>query len=705
MIRERGGRAFQPPADLDARAYPETWKTSPAPLLRLLDQANNNLVIDFAIRSLRGDHPLALRAVEPGWLARLGARPLGALHAFVVQLLKDGPEFHQSKLRGLGLHDTVLGWLRSPETSARAYALEYAQAHAPDMSIGELVGLVEAAPADDVVKFASARLEAMSAQQLGIDVLLRLLVHDATRTFAVTKFRQGFRAADITIDQFVDVALKVDGHELTNPERSALVQIYGQASAIPAAYLLRLLADKRIDDLPQHSRFALDQLGKRTVAEIGIEWIQRAIEDRKLSDTVARWFDGEMLVGDKLDVEWVKGLVAKPRLRPLALKTLGNRRLVTPARIGLDWLLDLARSPDQTLQQFAQRLLLEHFAPEDFAGAGASREAGLERLWDLAAGKGRPEPVRLFGQTYLKAHHPDIGPNLAEAKALGIQPKLDHAAYPMARVRPLLDDDRADVRRLAVAITTEEIARWGDPDLVYEMAGSGHREPRGLGCELLLSLVDATPRIPAAWLDGRRLFALAESNHKGAREAALTLIRRAYDRVGGAERLAWLMESPDRDVRLFAVRLFWDRHRPRPVPDGWTAPKDVGAPLGGDRFGSTADLQQFLRAILFGLPPGRLEKRDALPGGAMPERPLAASTAKRRLVETVRALAIDDAEFARVLSPVLIEMSASVAKGEWQACVAALAAMRLAHPDLGSFGLPPSKVPQPQPRRTAEGKK
>ena len=93
--------------------------------------------------------------------------------------------------------------------------------------------------------------------------------------------------------------------------------------------------------------------------------------------------------------------------------------------------------------------------------------------------------MRTFAATYLKAHHPELGPQLAEAKALGIKPRLDASAYPIATVRPLLDDARADVRRLAVAIAGAELVRWNDPDLLYELAGSPHKEPRALGSELL----------------------------------------------------------------------------------------------------------------------------------------------------------------------------------------------------------------------------
>jgi hypothetical protein len=190
----------------------------------------------------------------------------------------------------------------------------------------------------------------------------------------------------------------------------------------------------------------------------------------------------------------------------------------------------------------------------------------------------------------------------------------------------------------------------------------------------------ATRRVPAAWIDGRRLFQLAETPHKASREVALTLIRKLYDQVGGAERLAWLMDSPDRDVRLFAVRLFWDRHRPKPWPDDYAPRKNVGAPVGRQRFADLAALRQFARVVLFGLPPGRVGEREALaPGAPQPERPLPASVAKRRLIEAMRDLGLEDVDFAQAIAPVLTEFTESTAKGEWQASLQALTALRAKH--------------------------
>ncbi|HTL38739.1 MAG TPA: hypothetical protein VL326_36660 [Kofleriaceae bacterium] len=662
---------FPSNTDPAKRAFPHAWKVSPAPLLRLLETALNELVVTFAITSLRVDHPLALRAVEPAWLAQLGKRPMAAIHTFVVQLLRESPELHQSKLRGLGLHDTVISFLRSPSQEARQYALEYAAAHAPDIAVNELVELVERG-ASDVQKFAAARLESMSPQQLGVRMLLRLLAAPAA-PWAAAKLTQGFAPRDIDADMFIDAAAR--GANAYN----ALIKFFNdKGSAVPAAFYTQLLDDPRMGPSNYAARgivtTVLNELAKRSAREIGVAWIQKSFEDRNRTAYVAQWLANGMLSGPDLDVDWVKSLVAKPRLRPHALRLLADRRFVEPSRVGLSWLLELARSSDNELAQFAQRMLLESFTPDDFGG--------VARVWELATGKKQPESVRTFAATYLKAHHPELGPRMPEAKALGIKPRLRPDDYALPMIRALTRDDRADVRRLAVTIAAEDIVRWNDPDFVYEMAASNHKEPRGLGIELLMGAITegATRRVPAAWIDGRRLFQLAETPHKASREVALTLIRKLYDQVGGAERLAWLMDSPDRDVRLFAVRLFWDRHRPKPWPADYTPRKNVGAPIGTQRFADLAALRQFARVVLFGLPPGRVGERDpVMPGAPQPERPLPASVAKRRLIEAMRDIGLEDVDFARAIAPVLGEFTESTAKGEWQASLQALTALRAKH--------------------------
>jgi hypothetical protein len=680
------------PGDLKKRAFDEAWKLSPDPLLRLLEDAHNDTVCGFAIRCLQQDFPESLRSVDPRWLARLGRKPLASVHDFIVATLMGSPEFHQSRLRDLGLHEMVLGLLLSESAGARKYAVDYARAHAADMPVDELVRLVLEG-AKEVKELASARLAARPPRELGLPALCRLLGVSETAELAKAKIREGYTPADIDADLFVALAL---GNE---KQSKFLVDFYNESKrAVPAPHYCKLLDDSRCSWSAR--RFALANLAERSGAEIGVAWLQKALMDPQLQATVSGWLTKGMLKGGALDVEWLKGLVMRPALRTLAIALLGNRELVAPNRVGLGWLLAMTRQPDETLSRFAQRYLLEHFTPEDFAAeiGQSAIEAGIERLWALASGPREPEPVRAFAASYLQLHHPELGPTLPEARSLGLKPRLPRESYTLARVRRLFFDARADVRRLAAAIGRQELTRWADPALVYELADSAHREARGLAAEALLGIgqPDADPKVvpPLAWLDPARVFALAESPIKATRELALTLIRRHYGALGSPPRLAWLMESSEREVRLFAVRLLWEKHRTRETPPGWRPPKGELV-VAAERFDGAEALQGFLRTVLFGLPPGRMERREAATG-ALPDRPLAASVAKRRLVGVVGELALEDDAFAALAAPVLEEFTRSQAKGEWQGCVAALARIRRRHPGI-PIALPPGSIPSAPP--------
>jgi hypothetical protein len=136
------------------------------------------------------------------------------------------------------------------------------------------------------------------------------------------------------------------------------------------------------------------------------------------------------------------------------------------------------------------------------------------------------------------------------------------------------------------------------------------------------------------------------------------------------------------------VRLLWEKHRPTHLPEGWKPAKKgdnevvphVGA---AERFPNVEALRAFVRRMLYGLPPGRSkEGRED-----MVARRLSASTAKRRVIELVRDLGLEDESFARVVAPVLGEFTGSLAKGEWQSCLASLVRLRAAHPGVELGGL------------------
>jgi hypothetical protein len=233
-----------------------------------------------------------------------------------------------------------------------------------------------------------------------------------------------------------------------------------------------------------------------------------------------------------------------------------------------------------------------------------------------------------------------------------------------------------------------ELRAWGWHTRVYELAEANAKEVRNLAYDALLEAgeagADKRRTLTPEELDPVKVFTLTESTKRSTREVAVELIRRHYARLGGPERLAWLMESADREVGLFAIRLLWEKHRPLHFPAGWKPSGAAASPVGTpERFAHVEALRTFLRRMLFGLPPGRSkEAREDVVARRLP-----ASAAKRRMIELVRDLGLQEESFARTVSPVLGEFTGSMAKGEWQGCLASLVRLRAAHPGVELGGL------------------
>jgi hypothetical protein len=671
------------PADLvKHRAFPDAWKRSPDVLMRLLDTCQSDPAARFAIQGLRKDFPEVLRSqVTPAWLERLARRPLASAHDFLVETLQGSPEFHQGKLRALGLHEAVLALLVSPSPKARTYAIEYARAHAQDLPAERLAELITSG-FSDTVTFAAAVLEKRNPRELGPDFLGRLLSTKATHGFAAKALEQAFDRAELPHRFLVDMFY--GSSEQLSWVKGYLESKYA-AAELPPSFYKELIADARHSKFPTYyaspvEQFVLKALGAYTPAAIGADWLLDNAIHPRLGSSIQKWLmRAEALPG--LDVERVKGLVFNARYREVALALLGNRKLFTARQLTVPWLLALARRADPALHEFAHRYLLENLSPADFSESGDAA-AGLERLFELALGAKQPVPVRQFAQTYLRCHHPVIGPEQPESKSYQLKPKAPRKAYTPERLWPALFDTRDDVRRFALAIVRAELRAWGYHPRVYELAEADAKEVRNLAYDALLHAgeagADERSTLKPEELDAVKVFTLTESTKRSTREVAVELIRRHYARLGGAERLAWLMESADREIGLFAVRLLWEKHRPTHLPEGWkpAGATEAVAVGGSERFANVDALRTFLRRMLFGLPPGR--SKEGREG--MVQRRLPASTAKRRIIELVRDLGLEDPAFARVVAPVLNEFTGSLAKGEWQSCLASLVQLRAAHP-------------------------
>ena len=671
-----------PPKDmLKHRAYPDAWKRSPDPLMLLLETCQADPPAKFAIDGLRKDFPDVLRKVTPEWLGRLSHRPLESAHDFLVETLEGSPDFHQGKLKGLGLHDAVLALLVSPSKKARTYAIEYARGHAADMSVEKLAELA-ACDHDDTVKFAVTVLKGKKPRDIGVVLLGRLLVPSETSDWAKKALENEFDRKEIPEDFLIDM-LYSDESDQSDWAQSFLEKKF-KPRELPIAFWIKVLDDKRFEDSYGVDDVALEALSKFKVSELPAEWLIKALAHDSYGYQVGEWMEKADALPQGLDLERVKGMVFNPQQRGVAFNILGNTKLVPPASVGIGWLLALARRADPALHEWAHKYLLQHMKPEQFADGKESLEAGVTRLFALTTGAKEPEAVRAFAQKYLRCHHPKLSKQQADAKSLGVKPALTREAFSEERVWPCLNDPRADVRRFAIDFVKLELRKWKAQTRVYELGESAFKEVRNLCYEVLGSVGDASAdpdfSIKPDELDAAQVFTMTESRKRSTRDVAMEVIRRQYGRIGGAERLGWLMQSADREVRLFAVRLLWEKHRPRALPKGWRPSK--GSIEDAGRFEDVQALRALLRRLLFMVPPAR-----AMEAADVRARRLPASVAKRHVVEIVRDLGVSDPAFAQLVAPVLGEFSGSMAKGEWHACLQALMQLRAAHADLNVEGM------------------
>ncbi len=654
----------------------DAWKRSADPLLLLLETCSSDFAASFAIDGLKDLFPDVLRAATPAWLARLTTRPLESAHELVVETLEASPEFHQGKLAALGLHDAVLSLLDSPSQKARKYAIEYARAHATDMPAERLAELLSS-DNDDTVKFAAAMLTSRKPRSLGAPMLARLLRYDASRKWAIASLESEFDKKEIGQDLLAELLLSEE-EEQSDWAQKFIKKNY-QPKELPVAFWIRVIDDKRFRESDAYdTSYPVEKLREHDIANVPADWLALALSRSDIGDEIVEWLQKADALPPGLDVERLKGMVFDPSKRSAVLAVLGNIKLVRPQSLGLSWLLALARRADPQLHEWAHRYLLQHMKPEHFAEGKPDAAAGTARLFQLALGPKEPEAVRQFAQTYLRCHHPVIGKEEPETKQFGIKPALSRSAYTMELLWPALWDNRADVRKFAATIARVELRKWNAQSRVYELGESPAKEVRNIAYDALMQAGEPDAPKDLALeideLDPAQIFSMTESRKRSTRDVAMELIRKHYARIGGAERLGWLMQSADREVRLFAVRLLWEKHRPRSIPKSWQPSKGT-IDLGDGEFADVRALRDLLRRLLFMIPP--LRSAEALDKKRV--RKLPASVAKLHVIEIVRDFGMKDAAFAALVAPVLGEFTGSMAKGEWSACLAALVAFRSAH--------------------------
>ncbi len=289
--------------------------------------------------------------------------------------------------------------------------------------------------------------------------------------------------------------------------------------------------------------------------------------------------------------------------------------------------------------------------------------AGCERLWSLAIAAGPAQaPLGVFARKYMLRHHRDICLSQTD-RPVDPGHEIPETFLTFARFEPLLADHRKPLRDFALEIAAWEFARWAPtgPELVA-LCELPFAEVRNFVAESLLAAEDPKlrrRRVDPAVLPAEAVYRFCESLNPGARALGMQLIER-LPALRQPDDLFRLTESPDRQVRAFAVRILWGLQRVTPARQ--------------------EALRDWLRRTLFAIPPGRMPPVDEHDRALVAKlRPLAARKAKLALIDILRDLALNDVVLARLVEPIFVEFMESVGVSERAACLVAVTQLRHRH--------------------------
>ncbi len=349
----------------------------------------------------------------------------------------------------------------------------------------------------------------------------------------------------------------------------------------------------------------------------------------------------------------------------------------------------------------SETAFLQMLAGEQREFSESSVEDGCETLWEMMTGPGPVDaPLAKFALKYIRLHHPEIC-LLETDRPVDPGAEVPESFLTFDRLKVLFHDDRKPLRDYALELARYEFKKWSPPiEGVIEMCESPYEEVREF-VSLALTAEDTREhiryRLDPAILTADAVYRFCESQDASTRSLGIQLINRQPD-LRLPEELFRLTESPDRQVRAFAIQSFWSLYHDRGSSAGWK-PKlyqakggkqtekqakeqlkalGEGAPeKPSSKPAQDAELLSLLRRILYEIPPGR---PDTAGDGKL--KPLASGKAKLYLIETLRDLALEDVKFATLILPLLEEFMDSRGKQEMAACLVAVTRIKNSFPEL-----------------------
>ncbi len=409
-----------------------------------------------------------------------------------------------------------------------------------------------------------------------------------------------------------------------------------------------------------------------------------------------------------------------PKLHYLVVGDSGSPFLGQGAKGAKHVKAEELNSKGANISIISETMFLQMLSGQQVTATADATTRGCERLWQLVVAPGPADaPVGRFAREYVRRHHSDIAQKLTD-KPVDPGAEIPQSFLTLERVFPLFSESRKPLREFALELASWEFARWNPGvDYLVSMADIPFMDVRRFVAKSLLA-EDTPPnrpfRLDPAKLEASAVYRFCESNDEETRALGMELIKR-LPKLRVPDELFRLSESPDRKVRAFVIRALWTVYRDRGLTPDWKPPlppkPTVGAKAKKDAEKAAANrgegvphrpekwpaekptLSEFLRRILFEIPPGRPEKsRDAVedtdstdPNAPKPDKvvsvkPLPARRAKLDLVEVMRDLGLEDKEFGNGILPLLDEFMTSRGPSERAACLVAVTRIRHKYPEL-----------------------
>ena len=396
------------------KAFPESWSASPAPVLDLLLLASSNRAIQFGVEVLNKSFKKQLRDLPIPQVIRLGQRPYEKLQLFIKEIIEGHPNWQKADFVELGFHELLLShFLYSDNQKVREYAITYARDYASDMPVDELLKLLNSNK-QDLIKFAQQLLAKRDAREdLGLDMLQKLLLLPNAFKTAQKKLKEGFRPSELSLDWFRPLLFS-GNYQALSFAMKYLEKDY-PTKKIPFDWYLSIVEDPSI----QHTSYEVKEYAMKHIAkqtkQLTPDWIKLALLHEDYRDYVTEWIEKGKVKKDQLDLDWFRAAFTPKSWRELewvkekkqsgdtwisdfdfsddlkyfATQLLESIPCFTPHEVGVDWLFGLLQDNEESNRNFATNYLLSSFNPADFAteSGGEAQTSSVEPLENPFEGK------------------------------------------------------------------------------------------------------------------------------------------------------------------------------------------------------------------------------------------------------------------------------------------------------------------------------